>query len=77
MLANCTYWDHRYPRLLTTAQMRDIRAAQGDRPKLQMVADVSCDIGGSVEFLAKSTYIEEPFFRYDFGAEARGDGFHP
>ena len=72
MLVNCTYWDHRYPRLLTTDQMRDIRSAQGAQPRLQMIADVSCDIGGSIEFLAKSTHIEDPYFRYDFDAVAGG-----
>ena len=71
MLVNCTYWDHRYPRVLTVDQMKTIRTQQrqenGQEPKLQMIADVSCDIGGSVEFLAKSTHIEAPFFRYTFG----------
>jgi alpha-aminoadipic semialdehyde synthase len=74
MLVNCTYWDHRYPRLLTTDQMRDIRSAQGGQPRLQMIADVSCDIGGSIEFLAKSTHIEEPYFRYDFDVAGGADG---
>ena len=71
MLVNCTYWDHRYPRVLTIEQTKNLRAKQkganGREPKLQMVSDVSCDIGGSVEFLMKSTHIEAPFFRYDFG----------
>ena len=71
MLVNCTYWDHRYPRVLTIEQTKEIRNKQriennGKEPKLQMVADVSCDIGGSVEFLMKSTHIEAPYFRYDF-----------
>lgn len=74
MLVNCTYWDHRYPRLLTVEQMRDIRRDQRENtpdahPRLQMVADVSCDIGGSIEFLTKSTHIEDPFFRYDFDVD--------
>ena len=34
------------------------------RPLL-MVADVSCDIGGSVEFLLQSTTLDQPFFVYD------------
>ena len=69
MLVNCTYWDHRYPRVLTVEQMKHIRNTQNGTPKLQMIADVSCDIGGSVEFLAKSTHIEAPFFRYTFGED--------
>jgi len=76
MLVNCTYWDHRYPRVLTIKQMQEMRSQQKEDasthragPKLQMVADVSCDIGGSVEFLTKSTHIEAPYFRYTFGED--------
>jgi hypothetical protein len=54
------YWDPRFPRLLTTAQMRDLRNNQrrdtdGVRGKtrnlgLLMDADITCDVGGSVRF---------------------------
>ena len=33
--------------------------------KLLAVCDISCDIGGGVEFLTKSTYVEKPFFMWD------------
>jgi alpha-aminoadipic semialdehyde synthase len=29
------------------------------------ICDITCDIGGSIEFVDKSTSIEKPFFRYD------------
>ena len=29
------------------------------------MADISCDIRGSIEFLEKSTTVEEPYFEYD------------
>ena len=63
-LVNCTYWDHRYPRLITKDQLREQYMEQNIR-KMIAVADISCDIEGSVEFLTKSTHIEQPFFLYD------------
>jgi len=33
--------------------------------RLLVLGDITCDIGGSVEFLARSTRIEEPFFVWD------------
>jgi alpha-aminoadipic semialdehyde synthase len=63
VLVNGVYWDERYPRLLTKDQIRELR--QNGNQNLVVVADISCDIGGSVEFLEKSTVIEQPFFQYD------------
>eukprot|EP00656_Telonema_subtile_P047495 TRINITY_DN545_c0_g1_i1.p1 TRINITY_DN545_c0_g1~~TRINITY_DN545_c0_g1_i1.p1 ORF type:complete len:1029 (-),score=352.60 TRINITY_DN545_c0_g1_i1:354-3440(-) len=60
MLMNCTYWDNRYPRLLTIEQLREM-----DSSKLIGVGDVSCDIGGSLEFLTRDSQIEDPFFMYN------------
>jgi len=62
-LVNGMYWDHRFPRLLSKVQVRDLRSRMG--PRLLGICDISCDIGGSVEFLTKSTEIEQPFFMYD------------
>ncbi|RLO07562.1 hypothetical protein DYB28_000243 [Aphanomyces astaci] len=65
LLVNCMYWDDRYPRLLTKDQMDELARHAGGNPKLQGVADISCDLGGSVEFLDRSTTIEDPFYLYD------------
>lgn len=62
-LVNCMYWDSRYPRLLTNRQITNIRS-QGNR-NLRFLADISCDIGGSVEFLSHSTVIEKPFYSFN------------
>ena len=63
VLMNCGYWDARYPRVLTTEQIEELRAT-GNK-KLLAVGDISCDVGGGVEFLTKSTHVEQPFFIYD------------
>jgi alpha-aminoadipic semialdehyde synthase len=51
VLVNGMYWDHRYPRLLTKSQMRDL-AIMG-RSRLLAVSDISCDVEGSLEFLSQ------------------------
>jgi len=33
--------------------------------RLIAVADISCDVNGSIEFLEKTTSIEHPFFQYE------------
>ena len=63
VIVNCMYWDHRYPRLLSTLQMKALSTAENC--KLIAVADVSCDVRGSIEFLEKTSTIERPFYRVD------------
>ncbi len=63
MLVNGIYWDNRFPRLVTKTQMKKLRA-EGNR-NLRVVADISCDIGGSCEFLERSSTIEDPYYTYD------------
>ena len=33
--------------------------------RLRFVADISCDVHGSIEFLERTTTIDKPFFQYD------------
>ena len=63
MLVNGMYWDNRYPRLITCEQWRHLQQKGG--AKMLAVADISCDVGGSVEFLKRTTSIDRPFFVYD------------
>jgi saccharopine dehydrogenase (NAD+, L-lysine-forming) len=63
-LVNCIYWEERYPRLVTLEQLRELYA-QGDAPRLGVIGDISCDIGGSVEATVKATTQDRPVFVYD------------
>ncbi|KAL3673372.1 hypothetical protein V7S43_001088 [Phytophthora oleae] len=73
MLVNCMYWDDRFPRLITREQIRELRGSGNH--KLLGIADISCDIGGSVEFLERATEIERPFALYDIAEDKmREDG---
>lgn len=79
-LANCMYWDFHFPRLITKKEIKDLRAT-GNK-NLKFISDISCDVGGSVEFLSKCTNIEQPFYNYlpetdtdlDNGLSAEGIG---
>ncbi len=63
MLVNGIYWDSRFPRLVTNAQIKKLRS-DGNHT-LRVVADISCDIGGSCEFLSRSSTIEDPYYTFD------------
>jgi alpha-aminoadipic semialdehyde synthase len=73
VLANCIYWDERYPRLVTKAWLKQT-LSRGFRPKLVVIGDISCDIGGSVEATVKATEPGQPFFVYDPETGATRDG---
>jgi alpha-aminoadipic semialdehyde synthase len=73
VLLNCNYWDQRYPRLVTTADLRELYG--GDQPaRLKVIGDLACDIGGAVECTVKATDPGDPVYTYDplSGAVARG-----
>lgn len=72
VLANCIYWDERYPRLVTKEWLRS-QCAHGCL-KLVAVGDISCDINGSIEATEKATNPGEPFFVYDPTSSSVADG---
>ncbi len=63
MLVNCMYWDKRYPRIITKDYLHKLFS--GEKPKLTVIGDISCDIEGSVECTIKSTPIENPIYVYN------------
>eukprot|EP00824_Muranothrix_gubernata_P000055 TRINITY_DN1003_c0_g1_i1.p1 TRINITY_DN1003_c0_g1~~TRINITY_DN1003_c0_g1_i1.p1 ORF type:complete len:816 (-),score=188.08 TRINITY_DN1003_c0_g1_i1:154-2601(-) len=80
ILVNCTYWDERFPRFMTCHDIKDLRARHKSR--LLAVADISCDIQGSLEFMRKASTIDKPTYVYDpdtghvhDGIEGRGIPF--
>ncbi|KAL0338828.1 UNVERIFIED_CONTAM: Alpha-aminoadipic semialdehyde synthase [Sesamum angustifolium] len=56
------YWERRFPRLLTTTQLQDL--LRKGCP-LVGISDITCDVGGSIEFVKRTTSIDSPFIRYD------------
>jgi alanine dehydrogenase len=78
LLVNCIYWEPKYPRLVTIDAVRKLFG--GERPpRLKVIGDISCDIGGAVECTVRSTDSGHPLFVYDpvtgraeLGIEGRG-----
>ncbi|KAL2503389.1 lysine-ketoglutarate reductase/saccharopine dehydrogenase bifunctional enzyme [Forsythia ovata] len=62
VIVNCMYWEKRFPRLLTIKQLQDLMR---NGCPLVGISDITCDIGGSIEFVNQTTLIDSPFFRYD------------
>ncbi len=64
ILVNASYWDKRYPRLLSETMLRRIYSTNPDF-RLSVIGDLSCDIKGTIEITKKSTTPSEPAFIYD------------
>lgn len=55
----CHFWDPRGPKILSTEDLRDPSLS------LQVIADISCDIGGPIDSTLHTSTIEAPFYGYD------------
>jgi alpha-aminoadipic semialdehyde synthase len=73
MLVHTSYWDERYPRLVTRAMLRDLIDSTR-RLRLQFIADLSCDLKGSIEITERVATIDRPTFTYDPRADLFVDG---
>ncbi|CAH2077079.1 unnamed protein product [Thlaspi arvense] len=62
VLVNCMYWEKRFPRLLSIKQLQDLTTKGSP---LVGICDITCDIGGSIEFVNRATLIDSPFFRFN------------
>jgi alpha-aminoadipic semialdehyde synthase len=72
-LVNCIFWTPNYPRLITKEDIRKLYSSS--QPKLRGIADISCDIEGSVECLVKCTEPGNPTYVYLADKDAVADGF--
>ncbi|HLP12036.1 MAG TPA: NAD(P)-dependent oxidoreductase [Flavobacteriales bacterium] len=59
MYIPCHFWDNRSPQILTAEQIADPSF------KLDIIADISCDITEPIASTIRATTIDEPFFGYD------------
>ena len=59
MLLSCHFWDPKAPVLFTKEDMRDSDF------KISVIADISCDINGSVPTTLRASTIDEPFYGYN------------
>lgn len=71
LLMHCTYWDPRAPVLFTKEQMRDPRF------RISVIADITCDIEGSIPSTLRASTIEDKFYGYNPGTERIEEPFAP
>ncbi|KAJ2156250.1 hypothetical protein GGF46_005312 [Coemansia sp. RSA 552] len=65
MLVNGIYWESKFPRLMTTQDLATIQRQRALKSRMLAIADISCDIGGSLEFMSHASTIDSPFFYVD------------
>ncbi|MBW1744658.1 MAG: hypothetical protein JRJ47_14720, partial [Deltaproteobacteria bacterium] len=73
VLVNCIYWDTPYPRLVTKEAVRDLYRRHL-QPRLRVIGDISCDIGGGIEPTLKATDLDNPVFVWDPRTDSALDG---
>jgi saccharopine dehydrogenase (NAD+, L-lysine forming) len=64
LLLNCSYWDKRFPRLVTK-EMIDTLYMKHKSFRLSVIADLSCDIQGGIEITRKVSPPNQPSYIYD------------
>jgi len=77
LLFNAVYWEPGQPRLVTRDHLRALLST--DHPRLRVIADITCDIDGSIEATVRATDPGNPVYVYDpftgettDGVEGRG-----
>jgi saccharopine dehydrogenase (NAD+, L-lysine-forming) len=59
MLISAAYWDPRAPLLFKTEQVKNMDFS------IKVIADITCDINGSVPTTKRASTIEKPFYDYN------------
>jgi hypothetical protein len=62
VIMNCMFWDYQFPRLMSTKEM--FKLYESGKSRLLAIGDISCDPAGSIEFLLKTTSIDNPTYVY-------------
>ncbi|MGQ0827166.1 MAG: NAD(P)-dependent oxidoreductase [Bacteroidota bacterium] len=59
LLIHCSFWDPRAPKLFTKAEMRSPEF------RVSVIADVTCDMNGSIPSTTRTSIIEDKFYGYN------------
>jgi alpha-aminoadipic semialdehyde synthase len=72
ILVNGIYWEPGHPKLVTRGDLRQLW--RGQPPRLRVIADLSCDIEGSVEATVRATTPDQPIYVFDPESGETRDG---
>lgn len=70
LLIHCTFWDPRSDIMFTKERMKDPDF------RISVIADVTCDINGSIPSTQRASSIEDKFYGYDPMSESETDAFN-
>lgn len=70
LLIHCSFWDPRAPVLFTKEQMKS------QHFRIGVIADVTCDINGSIPSTTKASTIEDPYYGYNPLTELEEEPFN-
>lgn len=73
VLVNATYWDARYPRLVTFADLLEL--SDPGPMRMRVIGDLGCDVGGAVECTLEATDPGDPVYVVDPTTRALRFGF--
>ena len=73
ILLNCVYWTEDYPRIITRKNLK-LSLLRNVEPELQVIGDISCDIGGSIEITKESTKPDNACYTYFIEKDEFEDG---
>ena len=78
LLINGIFWNTMYPKLVLKKDIQQLYKNE-DQPNLRVIADITCDIEGSIEINVKTTKSDNPAYVYNpldgsikFGVEGKG-----
>ncbi len=71
LLIHCAYWNPQAPVLFTKQDMRDPSF------RISVIADITCDIDGSIPSTHRATTIEDKFYGYNPVTEKEDEAFSP
>ncbi|NQU16725.1 MAG: hypothetical protein HQ564_01560 [Candidatus Saganbacteria bacterium] len=60
VFVNAIYWDERFPRLITNPILKRL-----DNPRLKVIADLTCQVHGSIDCTIRETDNRFPVYTYD------------
>lgn len=73
VLVNGIYWEPAEPRLVTRASLQQLWSDSAT-PHLRVIADISCDVDGSIESTVRATSPDDPVFVYNPATGAATSG---
>ena len=73
VLINGIFWDTQYPKLVTKQDIKKLYENE-KQPNLRIIADITCDVEGSIECNLKSTTSDNPVYVFDAFEQTIKDG---